>query len=245
MGRVLARCLLTAWVLAVVASALAGPPAQFEVVERFAARLSAGSFMQLRTLLPSELSMVEHGLFLESTAGPAAHARLRALGAQGARLEVSFESASADGALIVTREQLWLDDMPEGLVPLRSTVAYVVDGVRLLSITRVLDADQRDVLMREAFVGDWRQAGLVYRMHADGTYDVEEHGRPYDGGVYTIEGGVMRIVSDERTVACQPGDVGRWRLSFTNLDRHMLERIEEMCSCGRAGAAVYRSRMTE
>ncbi len=245
MGRILVLRALAACLLAVIASAVAGVPAQFEVVERFAARLSAGSFMHLRMLLPSELSIIEHDLHVASTAGHTAHARLRELVTQGARLGVSFESASADGALIVTREEMWLDDMPEALVPLRSTVAYVVDGGRLRSITRVLDADQRDVLMREAFLGVWRHAGLVFRIHADGSYAVEEHGRPYDHGIYTIEGGVMRMVSDELTVACQPGDVGLWWLSFTDHDRHMLERIEEMCSCGRAGPAVYGLRMTE
>ena len=245
MGRVLVRCVLAACVLAVLASAVARVPAQFEVVERFAAGVSAGNILQVRLVLPTEAVLTEHDLFLRSVAGTAAHARLRELVAQGARLEVSFESASADGALIVTRERLWLDDTPEALVPLRSTVAYVVDGGRLLSITRVLDADQRDVLLREAIVGAWRYAMYVFDYRADGTYEIEAGTRPYDSGAYTVEGGVMRVVSDEHTMACRPGDEGLWWVAFTSTDRHTLERIEDMCGAGRAGPTLHLTRITE
>ncbi len=239
MGRVLRRSVVAACLLAVGASALAGPPAQFEVVERFAAGLSAGNILQVRLVLPTEAVLTEHDLFLRSVAGTAAHARLRELVARGARLEVAFASASAEGALIVTRERLWLDDMLEALVPLRSTVAYVVDGGRLLSITRVLDADQRDILLREAIVGAWRFPGWVITYRADGTYALDLGTRPYDSGAYAIEGGVMRLVSGEKTADCRPGDVGLWRVSFTTPDRHMLEMIEEMCVERRGDAAHW------
>jgi len=156
-----------------------------------------------------------------------------------------FESASADGAVIVTRERMWLDEMPESLLPLRSTGVYLVEGERVLSITRVLDADQRDALMSEAVVGDWRSSGFVFRMHAYGGYDLVQGTRPHDSGEYTIEAGVMRVVSDEQTTVGRPGDVGLWRVSFANPDRHMIEKIEDMCAGGRHGPTVHLWRMTE
>lgn len=246
MGRVRFRWWLATGVLAVWAFALAGPPAQFDVVERLVAGLTEGRILQVRAVLASEAVLTEHDVFVRSVAGAAAHARMRELVPQGARLEVSFESASADGALVVTRERLWLDDVPQGLVPLRSTVAYVVDGVRLLSITRVLDADQRDVLLREAIVGAWRYPGYVFEWHADGTYDIVVAGSvAYDSGAYIIEGGVMRVVSGDQAVSCQPGDVGLWRVSFTSPDRHMLDKIEDACTVGRAGPRLVLNRLPE
>ena len=179
MRRVMVRFLLAVGVPAVGALALAGAPAQFEAVERFAARLSEGNVLQLRTLLPTEVVLTEHDLSLRSAVGPAAHARLPELVAEGARLEVSFEFASVDRSVIVTRERMWLDDMPESLVPLRSTGVYLVDGGRVLSITRVLDADQHDVLMREAIVGDWAYGVYILSFHADGTYELVSFARPY------------------------------------------------------------------
>ena len=245
MGRVLVRCVLAACVLAVVASAVARVPAQFEVVERFAAALSAGNLSQVRTLLLTEAVLTERDLVLRSAAGTEVHARLRELYLQSARLEVTFESAAAGGAVIVTRERLWLDDMPETLVPLRSTVAYVVDDGRLLSINRMLDADQRHILLQEAIVGAWHAPNVVFNIHADGTYDIEYRRRPYDSGAYTIERDVMRLVSGEQTAACRPGDVGLWRVSFATPDRHMLERIEELCSDRRTRHALWLTRITE
>ena len=246
MGRVRFGWSLATGVLAAWACALAGPPAQFDVVERLAAALTEGGILQVRAVLATEAVLTEHDFFVRSVSGAAAHTRLRELVPRGARLEVSFESASADGALIVTRERLWLDDPPGGLAPLRSTVAYVVDGVRLLSITRVLDADQRDVLMREAIVGAWRYPGYVFEWHADGTYDIVVAGSiPYDSGAYTIEGGVMRIVSDDQTAVCEPDDVGLWRVSFTNSDRHMLDKVEDTCVNGRHGPTAILNRLAE
>ena len=93
MGRVGVRFLLAVGVLAVCAQALAGAPAQFEVVERFAARLSEGR-AQLQDVLSTEAVLVEHDQFVQVAVGPAANVRFRAWVADGVRLEVSFESAS-------------------------------------------------------------------------------------------------------------------------------------------------------
>ena len=147
--------------------------------------------------------------------------------------------------MIVTREQMWLDDMPENMVPLRSTGVYVVDGGRIHSITRFLDADQRDALMREAVVGDWRNPASTFHLRAGGTYDLVTGTRPSDSGRYTIEGGVLRVVSDEQTVHCQPGDAGPWRLSFTSDERFSAARIEDMCEGTRTSPTVDWRRVTE
>jgi hypothetical protein len=230
MRRGVVRCLLLVAVLAVCAQAWAGAPAQFEVVEQFAAQLSAGFLGRVRDVLATGVVHTEHELFVRSVAGPEVNARLRELINQGARLEVAFESASAGGAVIVTREEMWLDDVSEHLLPLRSTGVYVVDGGRVLSITRLLDADQRDALMRETVVGDWlTSTGWSFRLRADGTYDLAVGARASDSGHYTIEGGVLRIVSDDETVDCRPGDVGLWRYVFTSHDRIDGERLEDTC----------------
>ena len=230
MRRVVVRCGLALGVVAVCAQAWAGVPAQFEVVEQFAARLSAGSLGRVQGVLASGVVLTEHELFVQSVAGPEAGARLRELINQGARLEVAFESASAGGAVIVTREEMWLDDVPEHLLPLRSTGVYVVDGGRVHGITRLLDADQRDALMREAVVGNWlTSTGYSKRLRADGTYDIASGAHAWDSGRYTIEAGVVRIVSGEETVYCRPGDVGLWRYVFTSHDRIDAERLEDMC----------------
>ncbi len=69
----------------------------------------------------------------------------------------------SDGSVVITRERIWVDGVAEALTPLRSTGVYVLDGDRILSITQVLDADQRYALMREALVGTWREFGGVAR----------------------------------------------------------------------------------
>jgi hypothetical protein len=231
MRRVVVRCVLALGVVAVCAQAWAGVPVQFEVVERFAAQLSAGRLVQVQGVLSSGVVLAEHELFVEVVTGPAVSARLRELINRGVRLEVAFESASAGGAVIVTREEMWLDDMPENLLPLRSTGVYVVDGGRVHGITRLLDTDQRDALMRQAIVGDWRcPGGLVFSLHADGTYDIVERGRPWDSGDYAIEGAVVKWVSDEQTEVCRTGDEGVWQMAYSSYERVTLDRIEEPCS---------------
>jgi len=229
MGRVVVRCLLAAGMWVACAQAWANVPAQFEVVERFAGRLSDGNLMQLQEMLSAEVVLSEHDLFVRVAVGSAARQRFRAWIAEGARLEVSFESASADGALIVTREEMWLDGMPEIMLPVRSTSVYVVDGGRVHGITRVMVADQRDALMREAVVGEWRLGVDVLSYRADGSYEVTASGRAWDSGAYTIEGGVARFASNDQTGRCEPGDVGVWWLYFADPDRHTLEKIEDSC----------------
>jgi len=244
MRRVVIRCLLAVGVLLVCAQAWANAPEQFEVVESFAARLSAGDLLQLRRVLSNEVVLVEHDAFVTVAVGPQAHARFRAWIAEGVRLEVAFESVLADGSLIVTAEQMWRDDVPEHLLPLRSTGVYVVDGGHVQGITRYLDADQLDAVMREAIFGDWRHSGYVFSYHPDGTYGILQSGRAWDSGDYTVEGGVMRVVSDERAQACQAGDVGVWTLSFASPDRHTLDKIEDMC-LARVGPMLTLYRITD
>lgn len=95
--------------------------------------------------------------------------RLYALIDAGARLEANFPAAESDGDVIITRQRMGLDDTHEAPTPLRSTDVYVLDGDRILSITRVPDADQRHAMMREALVGPWQvfrgrhEGGVRYR----------------------------------------------------------------------------------
>ncbi|MFO7694646.1 MAG: hypothetical protein R6V57_16305 [Vicinamibacterales bacterium] len=244
MRRIVIRFLHAVVVLAVCSSALASAPAEYGVVEQFATRLSEGYLTQLHQVLSSEVVLVEHGLFVEAAVGLEARTRFRAWAAEGARLEVSFESASVDGAVIVTREQMWRDDVPEHLAPLRSTGVYVVDGGRIHSITRFLDADQRDGLMRDAIVGDWRWSVLVFSFNADSTYDVTQSGLPWDSGDFSVEGGALQFVSNDQSPNCPQGAVGTWWMSFTDADRCTLTKIEDMCAA-REGATVRLLRIME
>lgn len=244
MRRIGIRFLHAVAVLAVCAQALASAPAEYGVVEQFATRLSEGYMTQFHELLSSAVVLVEHGPFVEVAVGPEARTRFRAWVAEGVRLEVSYEAASVDGAVIMTREQMWRDDMPEHLVPMRSTGVYVVNGGRIHSITRFLDADQRDDLMLDAIVGDWRWSVLLFSFNADGTYGVTQSGLPWDSGDFSVEGGALKFVSNDQSLNCPQGDVGTWWMSFTDAERCTLTKIEDMCAA-REGATVRLLRVME
>ena len=228
------------------AQAWAGAPAQFEVVERFAAQLSAGRLVQVQGVLSSGVVLAEHELFVQAVAGPAVSARLRELINQGARLEVAFESASAGGAVIVTREEMWLDDMPEHLLPLRSTGVYVVDGGRVHSITRLLDADQRDVLMREAVVGGWGCGWYFWDVSSDGTYALlaRASGDRVDSGRFEVVDGVLHMISDEASTICAAGDTLRAAISFSFTvagEGFFFREIDDACGSRTPGESGYLS----
>ena len=239
MGRWVVRFVMTVSIVALGAQALAQaePPPQFETVERYATIVTEGGSLAaiaLRSVFATNWVYAEHGLYWSEDSGTAAYVRVWDLIATGARLEVVFESATAAGSVIVTRERVWSDDAPDALSPLRWTGVYVLAADRILSITRVLDADQRDALLREAVIGTWRIAGGAMRLDADGGYRyassrTQLDSDPMDSGSYVIEGGAWRVESDDATRICQPGDVGVWLLYAVTPDGVEFVEVEEGC----------------
>jgi len=213
-------------------------PAQFAVVERYATLLSEGDLFALRSLFVPRSVFAEHELFwsveVSPAYGEAVSNRVRAMVAAGVRLEVDLVAFESGGAVLVTRERLWGEITTEALVPLRSTAVYLVLGERIVSITRVLDADQHDVLLREAIIGTWGHS-YALRLEADGAYrlahtvaGLDDHA--WDSGSYRVEGGVITFVSGADTYACKPGDVGSWWVRFGAADGFSLAQIEESCA---------------
>ena len=228
--------------LAVSALALADAPApaQFELVERYATLLSDGRFHAVVELFQANAVLVEHDLFWQLRQGQALHERLRELVDGGVRVAVELAWASDDGALLVTNERMWWAETSAERLPLRSTATYLVDGERLLSVTRVLVTDQRDVLKREAVVGRWAIAQYLARFAPDGSFRIAlrpadlDHA-PLDSGTWTITGGVVTIVSDEATSICRRGDIATWHVHFHGVDAFDLVLIDETCPHGRRG----------
>lgn len=220
------------------ASALAEAqaPAQFAAVERFVAMVNDGAKAPLRLMFSRGVSYAEQGLFWHEVHGTAALPGLYALIDAGARLEVELHAAVSGGDVIVTRERVWVEGSAEALTPLRSTGVYVVDGDRILSITRVLDVDQRHELLGEALVGTWEFFGEPLRIEYDagGTY---RHtgtrsgpgSEPIDHGRAVLEGDLLTVVRDEATGICAAGDVTVYRIGFTTADTFMMDIVEDMC----------------
>jgi hypothetical protein len=225
-------------VLVACACALAEAPSQFRVVERYAALLSEGDQAGLRSLFAPSAVVAEYDLFWAVEVNPAigevVSSRVRAMASAGVRLEVELAAVEGDGAVLVTRERMWGESVPEVLAPLRATAVYVVLGERIVSITRVLDADQRGEMVREAVIGTWGPSAAM-RFEADGTYrfahsvaGLDE--RAWDSGSYRVEGGGITFVSGADTYSCRPGDVGSWWLRFDAEDWLAIGGIEEGCS---------------
>ena len=224
--------------LAVHASALAEEqaPPQFAAVERFVAMVNDGAKAPLRLMFSRGVTYAEHALVWREEHGTATLPGLYALIDAGARLEVELQAAVSGGDVIITRERTWVDGSVDALTPLRSTGVYVVDGDRILSITRVLDADQRHALMREALVGTWdvefeptwlehdAEGGFSY-WHMEGSERAV-----IDSGRSTIEGDLWTIVRDEGTLVCDPGDVIVFRLRFATPDTAVLSVVEDTCA---------------
>ena len=240
MARSMVRHAVLVWMLmvGVCAFAEAPVPAQFRVVERYAELLSEGNRAALRSLFVPRSVFAEHELFwsveVSPAYGEAVSSRVRAMVAAGVRLEVDLVAFESGGAVLVTRERMWGEITTEALVPLRSTAVYLVLGERIFSITRVLDADQHDVLLREAIIGTWGPSAAL-RFEADGTYRLANSvagldDRAWDNGSFSVDGGAITFVSGADSYSCKPGDVGSWWLRFDAADRLMIVGFEEHCS---------------
>jgi limonene-1,2-epoxide hydrolase len=230
-------------ILVVGACAFAEAPAQFQVVERYAALLSEGDQAGLRSLFAPKAVFAEYdllwGVEVNPAIGAAVSGRVRAMVAAGVRVEIELLAVEGGGALLVTRERMWGDTVPEVLAPLRATGVYLVVGEQIVSITRVLDADQREEMVRDAIIGTWRSlthggGALALRLDADGTYLIANglallDELPWDSGRFDLEGGVLTFVSGADTYACRPGDVGSWWVRFDTADWFALAQIEEAC----------------
>jgi len=216
--------------------AQAQPPAQFEVVEHYAALLNEGAKAPLRLMFSRGVLYAEHALFWSEDRGTAALPPLYALVDAGARLEVDFHAAESGGDVIITRERMWLDDTHEALTPLRSTGVYVLDGDRILRITRVLDVDQRYALMRDALVGTWQETWgqLRFAFDAEGTLRYgalvgAPEGHITDGGTYVVEADLLTWVRDETTQICAPDDVTVLQVRFLAPDSLAISAVDDTC----------------
>ena len=245
MPRMVLACSFMVALLSVSAlsAAQAQPPAQFEVIEHYATLVSGGAKAPLRLMFSRDVSYAEHALFWSEERGTAALPPLYALIDAGARLEVDFHAAESGGDVIITRERLWLDGAAEALTPLRSTGVYVLDGDRILSITRVLDAEQGHALMREVLVGTWQAFGGITRIEfdADGLFRYGplrgSEGDILQSGTYVFEGELVTTVRDDATQACVPGDVAVFRIRFAASDSVVMTVVEDTCErWGWAGA---------
>ncbi len=251
MGPRVVRYAMAVVMLSVSAHALSEAPPQFETVERYASIVTEGGSLAttaLTSVLAADMAFAEYALHWSDHRATAAHAHIWTMLDTNVRLEVAFEAALAGGSVVVTRERMWGDDVPEALAPLHSTVVYVVAGERIQSITRVLDTEQRDVLMREALIGTWYAGGGVMRFDADGSYRFAGsrsllESAPLDSGTYAIEDGTWRVVSDDTTSICQPADEGVWLVHVTTADTFELVEVDEMCRTNQGRGQTPGSRL--
>ena len=80
------------------------------------------------------------------------------------------------------------------------------------------------VTRAEDIVGTWRYelAEFHFQFRADGTYRANQSragldsDSPEDLGTYTLEDGLLALMSGEKTRYCAPGNAGLYALSFTD-----------------------------
>ncbi len=215
--------------------AVAQPPPQFESIERYAAMVNDGAKAPMRLMFSRGVSYAELALSWSEEHGTAALPRLYSLIDAGLRLEVAFHAAVGDG-VIITTERMWVVDAPEALTPLQATGVYVLDGDRILSITRVLDVDQRHALMRDALVGTWQDAWSRNRVAFDAEGTARKGplvGAPVDdvidSGTYVLEADLLTLVRDETTQVCVPGDVTVYQFRFPAPDSLAMRVVDDTC----------------
>ena len=215
--------------------AVAQPPPQFESIERYAAMVNDGAKAPMRLMFSRGVSYAELALSWSEEHGTAALPRLYSLIDAGLRLEVAFHAAVGDG-VIITTERMWVVDAPEALTPLQATGVYVLDGDRILSITRVLDVDQRHALMHAALVGTWQETWgqLRFAFDAEGTLRYgplvgAPEGDVTDGGTYVVEADLLTWVRDETTQICAPDDVTVLQVRFLAPDSLAISAVDDTC----------------
>lgn len=210
-------------------------PEAYQVVERFAAALSAGDTFEARTVLADGVTWSEYDLYwrVAPTRLDVAR-RVAELVRDGVRLETELVAIMGRGSLVITHERMWGDFVPDALAPLRSTTVYLVEQGLVRGITRVLASEQRDALMATAIVGPWR-FGAYTRFDADGTYahflnlEYMRSGRSYDSGTYAIEDGVLTTVSGDDSEVCEAGHFFHAHWDVIDADTFTVVPIETDC----------------
>jgi len=226
--------------LLAIGSAQQTPTAQ-QVVERFTEALSAGELFSVVGLLAGNATWSEHDLYVRTATGTDVQRRANELIRAGVRLETDVVAVLGDGQVVITHERMSGDFVPEGMAPLRSTTVYVVESGWLVGITRVLSAEQRDALVREAFADSTWSDGfgdVYYRYDADGTF----HSYPTLGslrsanhifsGTFHVERGVGTYTAAADSRQCNPGERLVMRFRMIDQDTVYAEPLADEITCG-------------
>jgi hypothetical protein len=224
-----------------------------QVVERFAEALSAGNAASAFSFLALSGSWSEHDLYWRTSTGRDLQIRAYELIRADIQLETDVVAVVGDGQVVIARERMWGDFVPEDMAPLRSTTMYVVESGWVVGITRVLSPEQRDALLLATLADStWSDgfgdgSGNVYhRFGADGTYrnfdsleDMRADRHLYSG-TYAVEHGVFTYVADERSKVCHPGERLVMRNRMVDGDTSIDVLVREETDC-----AYYLERLTE
>ena len=208
------------------------------VVERFAGALNAGHVGNARAELGPVFTWSEHDLVPRvATTRAEALQRVIELVNGGVRLETEPVAVVGGGSMVIAHERMWGAFVPDELAPLRSTTVYLVAEGRLVGITRMLAGDQRDTLAAAALVGTWRYMDLHVRVDADGSYRTfRSHSelladRHHDSGTFIVEGGVIVLVSDADSDACDIGDRTPISLQVFDRDTMRVTPLTDQITC--------------
>ena len=257
MSRLARSTLALSLVLALLAVGTAqGTPLAQRVVERFIEALNEFDRYTLRQVLSPATTWSELDLYWRVAQGELEPVRRAWMLADGdVRIEAEVVAVMGGGTIVITHERMWGDFVPEAMAPLRSTTVYVVEGERLTGITRVLAADQRELLAAAEAVGTWRGPNYV-RLDADGTYAVYDSlvsyraDDPSDSGTFVSEGFVTIFISGEDSKVCNPGErtYATWQALDSGRIRNDTLLLRDQIECAHyhrtAGTAVY-VRLTE
>jgi len=254
MGRKLRSVATLVVVLSVLAvGAAQEPPTAQQVVERFTEALSTGNAASAFSFLALSGSWSEHDLYWRTSTGRDLQIRAYELIRTNIRLETDVVAVVGDGQVVIARERMWGDFVPEDMAPLRSTTMYVVEAGWVVGITRVLSPEQRDALLLATLADSaWSDGfgdglGDVYhRFAADGSYrnfdSLEDMraDRHVFSGTYAVEQGVFTWVADAHSNVCNPGErlVMRGRMIHEDTWYGVLLPSETDCT-------YYRNRLTD
>ncbi len=189
-------------------------PAAQQVVERFTEALTTGDTASVIGLLALSGTWSEHDLYWRTSTGRDLQNRAYELVRAGVRLEADVVAVVGDGQVVIARERMWGDFVPEGMAPLRSTTMYVVEAGWVVGITRVLSPEQRDALVLAAVADSTWSDGfgnVVHRFAADGTYrnfeglEAMRSENHFFSGTHGVEHGVFTWVADADSHVCSPG----------------------------------------
>lgn len=225
-------------------------PEAFAIIEQFSSYINDGRILLAIMLLTGDTDLTERDLHEQVWIGKVqVGRRLWEWRDQGVRLETEVIAVLGEGNVVVAHERVWRNDIPEALAPYHYTSVYLIEGERLASITRLLSAAERSTLMRQHLVdiGTWWDArGVWVHFDTDGTYryaqtrsgldaDLAERGSAdwvatfLEYGTFTIDAGILTMVSGEATNWCPPGSAGTHRFHVIDPDQIEITLIEDAC----------------